>query len=199
MKAASFFVARATLDAELFLRSYSGDQEIVVAALLAAEDHRARSHHGIDWISVFRSLLSSVRSGRIAGMSTIEQQYVRTVIRRRGNVFACKIVELVIVALSSQRLAKQQIWLGYLWRAYFGYLMNGYEDVRRSYIPDERVLDPITAAKIVAQLKYPKPKRPTVNWHSRHVQRVAYVLRRMEEPGAAVPKARGQAAGSFSM
>lgn len=198
MKTVSFFIARAKLDADLFLQSFSGDKEIVIAALLAAEDHRARYHRGIDWISVGRSFLSSVRTGRIAGMSTIEQQYVRTVIRRSGNVFACKIVELVIVALSSQHLAKQQIWLGYLWRAYFGYLMNGYADVRRSYILDDRALDPITAAKIVAQLKYPKPKRPTVSWHSRHVQRVAYVLRRME-PDAAVPKTGGQAAGSFSM
>src|SRR5205085_66825 len=50
----------------------------VIAAVLAAEDKRFFSHHGIDWLATGRALVAGVTHGRIvSGASTITQQLVK--------------------------------------------------------------------------------------------------------------------------
>jgi monofunctional glycosyltransferase len=175
------FSTEAAKDCADFLLQFAEDEKLIVSALLAAEDHRGRRHRGVDWISIARALIKSSQSGRVQGLSTIEQQYVRTVFRRRGSVFKCKLSELYLVRKGARRISKRQYWLGYLWRAYFGTGLNGYRKVRFHFV-GRGILTELGAAEIVSCLKYPKPRYPNNSWRKRHVRRVSYVLGRMLPP-----------------
>lgn len=166
-------------DSSRFLAEYSSDAQIIIEALLAAEDHRGRFHSGIDWLSIGRACVQFPWIGKIRGISTIEQQYARVVFRRRGSLLLCKLRELLLAFGVTTQVQKEQVWLGYVWRAYYGHHLNGYRQARRLFIPDEQALDPTTAARVVSLLKYPKPQDGRPSWQARHEQRTAYVLRRL--------------------
>src|SRR5205085_984331 len=73
----------------------------VIAAVLAAEDKRFFSHHGIDWLATGRAVVAGVTYGRIvSGASTITQQLVK--ISEHGpRSFRAKLIE----SLTALRLA----------------------------------------------------------------------------------------------
>lgn len=166
-------------DSARFLAHYAADTQIIIEVLLAAEDHRGRHHSGIDWLSFGRACLHLPWTRKLRGISTIEQQYARTVFRRRGSLLLCKLRELLLALQINRRVQKQQVWLGYLWRAYYGHHLNGYKQARVLFIRSDQALDIVTAARIVALLKYPRPGDAQGNWKDRHDRRTAYVLRRL--------------------
>lgn len=166
-------------DALSFFDDHGEDASTIFPILLAGEDHRGAKHRGIDWISVLRAILLSIRSGRIRGLSTIEQQYVRTVHRRKGNLLVCKAEEMWLAWRLCGRATKEEIWAAYLWRAYYGARMNWYTAARSHFIVASQPLDAETAAKIVACLKYPRSIRNHDVWAKKHASRVAYILRRL--------------------
>src|SRR4051812_15524179 len=50
----------------------------VVDAVLAAEDKRFYSHHGVDWLATGRALFAGITRGHVvSGASTITQQLVK--------------------------------------------------------------------------------------------------------------------------
>lgn len=167
-------------DSSSFFRACQEDSQCIFSALVFAEDHRAKSHIGIDWRSLARAMLLYPKRRRLTGVSTIEQQYVRTVIPRRGNLIRCKIIELLDAYLLARNHKKEDIWAAYLWRAYYGAYMNGYVSARREFLPDDEPLTIEIAAKIVACLKYPRPKNPSSTWQRKHSARVEYILSRIE-------------------
>ena len=88
---------RETRVAEKFSRELTLDEvpPNVVAAVLAAEDKRFYSHHGIDWLATGRAALAGLTRGRIvSGASTITQQLVK-ISERRPRTFRAKIIEAV--------------------------------------------------------------------------------------------------------
>lgn len=165
-------------DAEMFERHHREDKQTIIKALLAAEDHRAAQHRGIDYYSLMRAILRSLGSGRIRGLSTIEQQYVRLIERRQGNLVLCKLRELYWSRMLCQRVSKEQIWCGYLWRAYYGAEMVGYASARNFHCSQAEKLTPQVAARIVAYLKFPCPGVSSRAWQEKHNRRVAHTLRR---------------------
>lgn len=166
-------------DALSFFDDHGADASVIFPVLLEGEDHRGARHRGIDWISIFRAVVLSLKSGRIRGLSTIEQQYVRTVHRRKGNLLVCKVQELWLARRLWRRVRKEEIWAAYLWRAYYGARMNWYSAARRNFIGSEQSLDIETAAKIVACLKYPRSIKDHAKWERRHTNRVSYILSRL--------------------
>lgn len=165
-------------DALSFFDDYGDDAKIIFPMLLAGEDHRATKHRGIDWISIFRAVAKSVVVGRIRGLSTIEQQYVRTIHRRRGSLVACKLRELLLARRLWGRVSKEEVWAAYLWRAYYGARMNWYAAARKNFISPDQPMDAVCAAKIVACLKFPRSFRDAERWERRHSNRVRYILNR---------------------
>jgi hypothetical protein len=162
-------------DAAQFLLNYPEDAALIVQALLAAEDHRAPLHSGIDVLSFIRAAISKAPHSRICGVSTIEQQYVRTIFKRSGTIWKSKLQELSIVISARGTLRKEAIWLGYLWRAYYGHELQGYVDARAYFCESGQNLDLKTACQIIACLKYPKPRSVLPRWAQRHSQRVKYI------------------------
>jgi penicillin-binding protein 1C len=97
----------------------------VIAAVLAAEDKRFFSHHGIDWLATGRALLAGVTHGRIvSGASTITQQLVK-ISTPRPRTWRAKLIESVTALRLEQSWLKEQILTAYLNRLDFGNLNIG--------------------------------------------------------------------------
>ena len=97
----------------------------VIDAVLAAEDKRFYSHHGIDWLATGRALVAGLTHGRIvSGASTITQQLVK-ISERRPRTWRAKIIESVTALRLEQSWSKEQILAAYLNRLDFGNLNIG--------------------------------------------------------------------------
>ena len=97
----------------------------VIAAVLAAEDKRFYSHHGIDWLAAGRAMLGGLRHGHIvSGASTITQQLVK-ISTRRPRTLRAKLIETVTALRLEQSWSKDQILAAYLNRLDFGNLNIG--------------------------------------------------------------------------
>ena len=97
----------------------------VVAAVLAAEDKRFFSHHGIDWLATGRALVAGLTHGRIvSGASTITQQLVK-ISNRRPRSLRAKLIESLTALRLEQSWTKEQILTAYLNRLDFGNLNIG--------------------------------------------------------------------------
>jgi penicillin-binding protein 1C len=97
----------------------------VIDAVLAAEDKRFFSHHGIDWLAAGRAMLAGLRHGRIvSGASTITQQLVK-ISERRPRTLRAKIIESLTALRLEQSWSKDRILAAYLNRLDFGNLNIG--------------------------------------------------------------------------
>ncbi|HEX4641787.1 MAG TPA: penicillin-binding protein 1C, partial [Chthoniobacterales bacterium] len=97
----------------------------VIAAVLAAEDKRFFSHHGIDWLATGRAALAGLTHGHIvSGASTITQQLVK-ISERRPRGLRAKIIESLTALRLEQEWPKEKILAAYLNRLDFGNLNIG--------------------------------------------------------------------------
>jgi penicillin-binding protein 1C len=97
----------------------------VIDAILAAEDKRFYSHHGIDWLATGRAAFVGLTHGRIvSGASTITQQLVK-ISQRRPRTFRAKIIESITALRLEKSWSKEQILGAYLNRLDFGNLNLG--------------------------------------------------------------------------
>jgi penicillin-binding protein 1C len=97
----------------------------VIDAILAAEDKRFYSHHGIDWLATGRAAFAGLTRGRIvSGASTITQQLVK-ISQRRPRTFRAKIIESITALRLEESWSKEQILGAYLNRLDFGNLNLG--------------------------------------------------------------------------
>jgi penicillin-binding protein 1C len=159
---------------------------VVVAATLAAEDHRFRSHPGVDPIAVARAFWRNLRAWRVVeGGSTISQQVVALAEARAGRAAARtwwgKVRESVIALRLEHRLTKDEILARYLTFAPYGNQIEGIARASTYYFgvtADE--LTPSQAAYLAALPQRPgrfNPRRdPTVAQ-----ARQQHILRRMHE------------------
>jgi penicillin-binding protein 1C len=97
----------------------------VIDAVLAAEDKRFYSHHGIDWLATGRALFAGITRGHIiSGASTITQQLVK-ISSHRPRTLRSKIIEAATALRLEQSWSKEQILAAYLNRLDFGNLNIG--------------------------------------------------------------------------
>jgi penicillin-binding protein 1A len=91
-------------------------------AMLAAEDHRFYSHHGVDIIGAGRALFRDVQAGRpVEGASTINEQLVKTLyFKGEPRTFILKLRELCLATIIDLRYSKKKILESYLNEVYFG-------------------------------------------------------------------------------
>ena len=77
-----------------FEENYEQDYDIMILPLLAAEDRRGHLHHGVDFLSIGRSLFKPINGRVLRGVSTVEQQLGRTIYPRSGGVIRSRLCEL---------------------------------------------------------------------------------------------------------
>ena len=128
-------------------------------AVLTIEDKRYFKHAGIDYCAP-RILKQLIMKKRLGGISTIEQQYVRTVINKKERTIKRKSHEMILSWLITKRLTKKAVLRSYLSSAYFGYKLNSCDDAsllifRRSAVE----LDQEQSAILASLLVYPLPKQ----------------------------------------
>ncbi len=94
---------------------------LLVAALLAVEDHRFYQHHGISPSSIARAAIQNVKSGQVVqGGSTITQQLVKNYYLTRERSLRRKFTEAIMALLLDRRYSKEAILQAYLNEVYLG-------------------------------------------------------------------------------
>ena len=159
-----------------FVRQSGDDCKLLFRVLIAGEDRRARYHLGIDPVSILRALAVGVLTGRVAGLSTIEQQLARTLVPRIESPLRSKPRELLIALRLSAQFPKEVLWGAYLNMAYLGADWDDFRSARTTLAGGGQ-LDLVGASAIIACLKYPKPEHDEVSWEVRHRRRVKHLVR----------------------
>lgn len=171
--------------AERFSRELSLEEvpRHVIDAVLAAEDKRFFSHHGIDWLANVRAIVTGLSRGRIvSGASTITQQLVK-ISERRPRTLRAKFIESITALRLEQTWSKEQILAAYLNRLDFGNLNIGLAAAAHYYF-DKPVSDlsDAEAAFLAGLPKNPRKLNPHVAAEAAQ-RRKETVLRRMRDNG----------------
>lgn len=156
----------------------------VVTAILAAEDKRFYSHHGVDWLATGRAILGGLTHGRIvSGASTITQQLIK-ISDHRSRTLRAKIVEAATALHLEQSWSKEKILAAYLNRLDFGNLNIGL-GAAADYYFDKPVSDlsDAEAAFLAGLPKNPRRLNPHVAPDAAR-RRQLVVLERMRANGA---------------
>ena len=165
----------------------------LINALVATEDVRFYSHHGVDFYSFFTSILSTAKGDKRGG-STITQQLAKNLFETRKRksqgvikhipiirtlVYKCK--EWLTAFKIEHVYSKQEILTLYLNTVPFGNNSYGIKTATLKYFdktPDQ--VDPAEAATLIGMLKATSTYNP-INNPERSVDRRNTVLSQMEK------------------
>jgi len=159
-----------------------GIPDVMVKALLAAEDARFFDHGGIDVIRIGGALLKDVSRGRMAqGASTLTQQLARSVFLTPEKTIARKINEAFLTVEIERQFSKDQILTMYLNKIPFGHGVYGVEAASQWYFghPAKELTLP-EAALLAGIIQRPADYSPLRNTAAAKRRR-DFVLRRMAE------------------
>ena len=94
---------------------------VLVRAILATEDSRFFSHHGVDVIGIGRAVVTNLRSGKVRqGGSTLTQQLMKNFFLTTDRTFSRKLTEVGMALVAERRYSKMQILENYLNEIYLG-------------------------------------------------------------------------------
>jgi penicillin-binding protein 1A len=132
------------------------------AAVIATEDRRFYSHHGIDPIGLARALWVNLTAGTLVqGGSTITQQLAKNVFLTPERSLHRKGQELLLSFWLEHNLSKKQILELYLNRVYFGSGTYGVDAASRRYFgKPTHDLSLLQAAMLAGMLKAPSRYNP---------------------------------------
>lgn len=89
-------------------------------ALVATEDSRFFSHHGVDSLGVLRAVTGPLRGGGDPGGSTLDQQLAKELYGGGTSNGLSKLAQVALAVKLDQRFSKQQILEMYASTVYFG-------------------------------------------------------------------------------
>jgi penicillin-binding protein 1B len=171
-----------------------------VDAVLAAEDSRFYSHHGVDFLAIGRAGAANLRSGRIVqGGSTITQQTVKNLQLGQERTWWRKIREVLLALVLDGKYDKDRILEVYLNEVYLGQrgpvAICGVQAASRYYFGrDLRDLSLAEMALLAGLIRSPGSYNPFVH-PEQAVARRNQVLEAMTELGTARPEAAERARG----
>jgi penicillin-binding protein 1C len=156
----------------------------VPQALIAAEDRRFASHHGVDWLAMVRAAWSDLRARRVvSGGSTITMQLARAV-RPHPRTLRGKLLEMALALRIEASLSKRQILEQYLNRVTFGPNLRGIAAASQAYFDaPPSVLSRAEAALLVGMARGPSYYELTRH-PDRALRRRDRVLERMRDAGS---------------
>ena len=94
---------------------------VLVAGLVAVEDHRFFDHHGISLLAVARAAWANIRAGRVVqGGSTLTQQLAKNLFLSPERTLARKLDEAVMALVLDARYAKEELLEVYLNEVFLG-------------------------------------------------------------------------------
>ncbi len=114
--------------------SLSQIPEVLKKGIVAIEDERFYSHHGIDPIGLLRAVARNIRAGRIVeGGSTITAQLARTLYLTQEVTISRKLVEALLSLKLERAYSKPEILELYLNQIYLGNGAYGVEVAAQTY------------------------------------------------------------------
>jgi penicillin-binding protein 1B len=103
--------------------SYRDLPEVLINAVVAAEDRRFFSHSGIDPIRILQALIVDIRAGeKVQGASTLTQQFVKNYFLTSERTWRRKFADAYMSILLEQRLSKTEIFELYSNEVYLGHM-----------------------------------------------------------------------------
>ncbi|SPF79661.1 penicillin-binding protein 1C [Pseudoprimorskyibacter insulae] len=145
--------------------SLDGVDPTFIARLIAYEDKRFYTHHGVDWLAIARSAGQMARHGRIvSGGSTLTMQVARLADGGGTGRWVGKARQIRLALALERRLNKAQILDLYLHLAPYGGNLEGVRAATLAYLGKEpRRLTPAEAAFLIALPQAPEARRPDRN------------------------------------
>lgn len=92
----------------------------LINALVAIEDRRFYTHHGVDWIRTAKSALTTFTGGKTQGGSTITQQLIKNLTQYDDVTVKRKVLEIFKALEFDKKYSKSQTLEWYLNYVYFG-------------------------------------------------------------------------------
>lgn len=162
--------------------SYAGIPDVLVKAVLAAEDDRFFEHPGFDYQGLARAGINFLLTGsRSQGGSTITQQLARAYFLTPERTFVRKAREILLALQLEAALSKEEILTLYLNKIFFGQRAYGVSAAAEVYFGKDLAALSVAEAALLAGIpKAPSQLNP-VSDPVRAGERRAYVLRRMRE------------------
>lgn len=156
----------------------------LINAVIATEDRRFFSHHGVDIFGIIRAYRVNHKAGRIVqGGSTITQQLAKLLFLKPDRNFKRKIQEILLAVQLERNFTKEQILTFYLNRAYFGSGAYGVGNAAKHYFgKDVAQLNLNESALLAGILKAPSKLSPKNN-HTLAEGRANVVLKAMIDAG----------------
>jgi penicillin-binding protein 1A len=158
--------------------------EIFIKALIATEDARFYSHHGLDFRGIARALYRNIRARKVLeGGSTLTQQLAKVLFLTPERSYARKLKEMTLALRIEQRYTKREILSLYLNQIYFGSGAYGIEAAAQIYFgkpaKDLNIEECALLAGLPRSPKYYSPFKSPASALGRR----AYVLNRMVATG----------------
>ena len=102
--------------------TYDDLPQVLVDAIVAAEDSRFFEHNGFDLPRIVKAALSNLKAGGITGGgSTITQQLIKkTYFPDAQKTYSRKLSEIILAIQADKALSKEEILTLYLNKIYFG-------------------------------------------------------------------------------
>ena len=162
-----------------------------IRAVLAVEDRRFYTHHGVDVKGIARAAVANMRAGRtVQGGSTITQQLARRLFLSTDRTLRRKLQEAWLAYWLEQRLSKDDILELYLNRVYFGAGAWGAEAAAQRYFDKSvRFVSPGEAALLAGLLQAPSRYNPAAD-PEQAITRTNTVLAAMVGAGFLSPEER---------
>ncbi|HJT43525.1 MAG TPA: PBP1A family penicillin-binding protein [Rhizomicrobium sp.] len=158
--------------------------DYVPNAFIAIEDHRFRSHLGVDPIGLARAAVANMKRGRVVqGGSTLTQQLAKNLFLSPGRTFDRKMQEAMLALYLESRYSKNQILTLYLNRVYFGAGVYGIEAAAQKFFGKHAHELGLTEAAIIAgSVKAPARYNPLSDSDA-GLARARLVLKAMQTAG----------------
>ena len=166
----------------------------LVHAVIAIEDRRFYSHHGLDLRGILRAAWHDLRGGgELEGASTVTQQLARISYLSPERSLRRKVQEAIIALWLETQLSKDQILARYLNSAYFGAGAYGVDAAAQRYFGKKAgSLNLAESAMLAGLIRSPTQLAPTRNLEAAR-RRAETVLEAMVAAGYS-DKARAAAA-----
>lgn len=163
---------------------YENVPDLMIKAVLAAEDNRFYEHPGVDYQGILRAVVHLLKTGQKGqGGSTITMQVARNFFLSREKTYLRKISEIFLALTIERQLSKQEILELYLNKIYLGHRSYGVGAAAKVYYGKNiNELSIAQLAMIAGLPKAPSRYNPITNIRRATIRR-DYVLGRMHDLG----------------
>ncbi len=137
----------------------------VQKAVIALEDQRFYSHHGVDWYGTARSIFRDLTGGRMQGGSTITQQLIKNLTGENKRTLIRKYNEIKNALALERHFSKEQILEAYLNTIYLDQGCYGIKTAAEYYFgKDAKDLTIMESAVLVSITQRPRGNNPIINY-----------------------------------